>query len=374
MRLFRSIAHQGFRRVAFYIHCCVGLFLGLWLVLVSLTGSLVVFRDEIEVTLKPEFYQVAPGTKTASVQTIYEQALRCHGGAKFQTVNLPRHPGDSLSIWGHNAAGQSFHVFANPHNGALLGSAIADDNVTEWIYLFHAQLLCGNLGEQLNGVGALAGLALLGSGVVLWWPRKGRSWRDGFLIRWSAQARRRNFDFHRAVGVWTALPLSLVLLTGIYFPFKAPFRWLAETLTRTSAAEDAPQAPPVSLAAARISLDEALRAGRALLPDIEPNWIRLPTEEREVYSLRKRRPGEWRKEGANFLHLDPFTGALLRADLHAERSPAQRFLRALFPLHVGTFAGDFSRWLWVVLGLVPALLWITGLGMWRRRTRPITDN
>jgi uncharacterized iron-regulated membrane protein len=69
--------------------------------------------------------------------------------------------------------------------------------------------------------------------------------------------------------------------------------------------------------------------------------------------------------------VDPASGTLLRTDLQAARSPAQRLLGAMFPLHVGTFAGPLSRILWAVLGLVPALLFGTGFLLWRRRTRDV---
>jgi uncharacterized iron-regulated membrane protein len=85
--------------------------------------------------------------------------------------------------------------------------------------------------------------------------------------------------------------------------------------------------------------------------------------------VRKRLPGEWRSEGSNHLHVDPASGTLVRADLHADRTPAQRLLRAIFPLHVGSFGGTGTRVLWAVLGLVPALLLGTGFPLWRWRNR-----
>jgi uncharacterized iron-regulated membrane protein len=73
----------------------------------------------------------------------------------------------------------------------------------------------------------------------------------------------------------------------------------------------------------------------------------------------------------NHVHVDPSTGALLRVDLHAERAPAQRVLRAMFPLHAGTFGGLTTRILWLLLGLAPLTLLVTGSLMgWRRVVSP----
>ena len=73
----------------------------------------------------------------------------------------------------------------------------------------------------------------------------------------------------------------------------------------------------------------------------------------------------------NHVHVDPSTGALLRVDRHAERSAAQRMLRAMFPLHAGTFGGLTTRILWLLLGLAPLTLLVTGSLMgWRRVVSP----
>ena len=369
MNLIGRHPHRGLKRVAFLVHLALGLGTGLWLVLVSLSGSLIVFRAEIETALHPELNRVSPGPARAPLQPMLEGARAAFPGATFHTVNLPTEAGGTVSFWGHDAVGRSFHTYANPHTGKLLGSDLADDNLTEWLYLFHAQLLGGGLGERINGLGALLWVAVIATGLLLWWPRAGRTWLDGMRVRWSAAAPRRNYDLHRAVGFWAALPLLLVVMTGAYFPFQAPFRWLAETVTGTTATENSPARRPSPTGTPDVSLDVVLATAVTVLPEVPANWIHLPADGGDVFSVRKRLPGEWRLEGANYVHVDPATGTLLRTDLHAERTSAERILRAMFPLHVGTFAGPWSRVLWAGLGLVPALLFTTGCLLWRRRTR-----
>lgn len=313
MKLVGPIAHRGLRRAAFFIHLGAGLGLGLWLVLVSLSGSLILFRGEIEAALHWRLTRGPSGTNRVALEELYQRALAANPGAIFHTVNLPITPTQSVSFWGHDSLGRSFHAYTDPYVGTLLGNDLADDNLTEWLYLFHAQLLGGGTGEQVNGLGSLAWVALLVTGVMLWWPRKGRRWRDGFLVRWDAQTRRRTYDLHRAAGIWSALPLLLVVVTGAYFPFKAPFRWFAEAVTNSSATETAPCSAPSVPGARRIKMDDALRASASVLPGAAPNWIHLPASDRDVFSIRKRLPGEWRIEGSNHLHVDQFTGTLVRA-------------------------------------------------------------
>jgi uncharacterized iron-regulated membrane protein len=369
----RDFKARPVRRWVLWVHLGVGLGLGLMLVVVALSGSLIVFRSEIEDAMHASLTRVPPGGTWKALQPMLDGARATYPGANFHTVNLPTAPNQSVSFWGPDAQGRSFHAYANPFTGEQLGRDQADDNLTEWLYNLHANLLTGGAGERLNGLAVLLWIVLIGTGVVLWWPRKGRPWRDGFVIQWRAQWRRRNFDLHRVTGVFIALPLLLVALTGAYFPFKAPFRWLAETVTGTRAAEDSPHSQPASSSAQRVSLDEVLRVAATALPQAPPNWIHLPENPSDVYSVRFRLPGEWQLEGMNYVHVDGFTGLVVRVDRHAERTAAQRMLRAMFPLHVGTYGGLVTRVLWFLLGLTPLVLFITGSLMWYRRTfRPPT--
>jgi hypothetical protein len=45
-----------------------------------------------------------------------------------------------------------------------------------------------------------------------------------------------------------------------------------------------------------------------------------------------------------------------------------RTTRDLYPLHFGTFGGNVTRILWIIVGLAPAVLYVTGLLMWWNRS------
>jgi len=368
----RRSSKSDLRGILRILHRWIGLVLGTWLVLVSLSGGLIVFRDEIEDFVQGGLTRVVPNGPRTALQPLYESALLQHPGAVFHTVNLPELADRAISFWGHDQQGRSFHVYADPYTGRLLGSQLAERNVTESLYLFHAQLLCGGLGEQVNGLGSLVWTVLLVSGVLLWIPVRGRSWAEGLRVMGNAGWRRRVFDLHRALGIWTLIPLLVVVVTGAYFPFKGPFRWLSATLTRSSAAEDSPAPVRRSDSTSWISLDRVLEVSSAVLPQVPANWIHLPEGENGLFRVRKRLPGEWRREGSNHLHVDPVDGRLLRADLHSERTPAQRLLRSMFPLHVGTFGGPTTRVLWLLLGFVPLGLLASSFALWNARRRSAT--
>lgn len=364
-----SPASHNLRATLRILHRRIGVLLGIWLVLVSLSGGLLVFREEIEVFFNRDLTQVAPLGSKAPLQPALDRARLEHPNAVFKTVNIPEAPGRSISFWGHDPEGRSFHVYTDPYTGHLLGSRLAESDVTEWLYLFHAQLLGGSWGERVNGASSLAWTVLLVAGILLWIPTRGRSWTEGLRVLPNAGWRRQAFDLHRAVGFWAVLPMLAVVITGAYFPFNAPFEWLISTLTTSSAAESAPIADQRPAMTSGISLDRVLEVSSAVLPEAPPNWIRLPEGQRSYFTVRKHLPGDWRLEGSQHLKIDSADGRLLSVDLQSERTRAQRILRSIFPIHAGTFGGTITRALWVGLGFVPLVLFVTSVSLWMTRGR-----
>ena len=353
-------------KLLFQVHLWVGLVLGLYVVVVCVTGSLVVFRGEIEDALHSELTKVKPGGKRVALQPVYEVVKRAHPDDTLRTINLPTAPDYPWSFWFTGAKGKSFHAYVDPYTGKILGTDLANDNLTEWLYNLHANLLGGGTGEKINGIGAMLLGVLCLTGIVIWWPGRRHVARQGLTIQWRARWKRLNYDLHKVFGIASVALLLLVIVTGIYFPFRQPYRAIAGWLGYAERKTEPPRST-VRPVPRWPSLDEVMATANAALPEGEVNWIGLPRQPHEDISVRKKLLGDWRLTGSDYVHLDQYTGAVLSVERHADRSRGERFLRAMFPLHVGTFGGLFTRLLWVVLGLVPALLFVTGFLMWWNR-------
>ena len=113
--------------------------------------------------------------------------------------------------------------FFDPYTGDYLGNALpAGWRLTTWMLDLHDNLLAGETGRAVNGVGAIL-LALLSvTGAIIWWPGV-QSWRRSVLVDWRANWRRLNWSLHSAFGVWTLLFLFMWGFTGIYLAFPEPF-------------------------------------------------------------------------------------------------------------------------------------------------------
>ena len=66
------------RRVVFNLHLYIGLAAGLFLVLSGLTGSMIVFREEIEALLHPELMKTAVSGERVSLQAVLNVARQAY--------------------------------------------------------------------------------------------------------------------------------------------------------------------------------------------------------------------------------------------------------------------------------------------------------
>ncbi len=109
------------------------------------------------------------------------------------------------------------------------------------------------------------------------------------------------------------------------------------------------------------------------MPDGVPVELRLPSEGKGPVDLRLRRAGDLSPDG-NHVYLDLSTTKVLAVSKAAELPLASRVFGAFAPIHYGEFGGLWSKVLWSLLGLVPSVLFVTGLPAWwqpaGRKSRP----
>ena len=184
------------------------------------------------------------------------------------------------------------------------------------------------------------------------------------LPRFRARAARRNWGIHTSFGFWALPFLTLMGTTALYFAFHKPVENLIHAITRSKAPELLPR---LACADDQVSLDSLFAQGRALEPNAKWTVIRLPPTKGLHLTLNYVLAGDLSDLGANAIHFDPATGAMLRRDRLRDLELGPRLVAALVPLHFGTFAGLPTRILWSLAGLLPTVLFISGTAIWRRR-------
>ncbi len=354
------------RKALFQVHLWLGVGLAGYIVVVALTGGLIVYKKEMERAMIPRLIRVEPQGERGSLAAMMQTVKEAYPQASLSNVYLYWEPGTSWSFRMQSKTEGRIQVYVDPYRGVVLGEDRYRGKFLQWVYDLHVNLLMGDFGEWLNGWGGL-GLALVSvTGMVVWWPGR-RWWKQGFVYETRARWKRQNYDLHKVTGFWSSAALILLAVTGAYWSFPQTYEAGIEKLTGGPVKLNAPRIERVE-GLGDAPMDEVLRVAMAAIPGGTPTLFRPAAKPNEVHSLHHILPGDWRTQGDNAVYVHPQTAEVVRVTYHKDLPLGVRLQRDIFGLHFGTFAGHPSRVLWVVMGVTPAVLAVTGVLMWWNRS------
>ena len=354
------------RRAIFQVHLWVGVLLAMYVVVIALTGSLLVFRSELGRASLPTGMRRYDARRTAPVEVVLERFRAAYPGATVEELTMPSEAMPVFALAAKEAGGREFAVVADSVTAALYARP---RGWMEWVYDLHVYLLLGKAyGMQVNGVGAAGLLLLSGTGLFLWWPGV-RIWARGLRISLRHSWRRINYDAHSAIGFWTLFLVSWWGVSGVYFGWYRPVMAGVAAVSPLVGMR-APVVPTVS-GAGRVTLGQVLAAVHAASPagrlfSVSDPMMRGPV----VYAAMDLRAA------GDFSHRDLVTVSTADARVltvwHYGRNvtAGDWFLWAMHPLHFGTLWGTAWKVVWAGCGVLLALLTGTGLVMyWNRYLR-----
>jgi uncharacterized iron-regulated membrane protein len=240
-----------------------------------------------------------------------------------------------------------------------------DGTFLQWIYDLHGELLLGKSGLFANGIGALLLLLNCLTGIVVWWPGARRVWQ-GFRYHWGAKWQIQNYDLHKVLGIVILLALAVLAFTGAYYAFPESYKRMFTGLTRSPVVARIPQSQ-IRAGLSPASVDAVFNTAKAAIPGSEVTILTWPANRRDSFSAREWLPGDWARLGDQYVYIDQYNASVLRADASRRLPRAARLVLLMSPLHYGTFAGTTTRLLWILAGLMSAILSITGFLMWWNR-------
>ena len=229
-RVVRRPQSLWLRKAIFQIHLWTGIGVGLYILVVSVTGSVLVFRVELSRAFTPP-----PITVTVSGSPMSEADLRKvahHVYPDYQVTQVflsTRKPTLPAEVW-LERSGRSKQQLFNQYTGEDLGPALTlGFRAMTWMLDLHDNLLADQTGRLVNGIGGLLLTLLCFTGTVIWWPGV-RNWRRGLLLRWSVNWKRFTWDLHNVVGFWIFALIFMWAFTGVYLVFQQGFAAVVDYL------------------------------------------------------------------------------------------------------------------------------------------------
>lgn len=341
-------------------HRLLGFWLGIVLLLVCLTGSILLFKNPLLQWLYPQL-----NITLVDDPQLQGLALDSLDQTKYDFVRLPHteRPWLELSRLDGTLEYWSVPVSAVETPRLLLSRAPYSD-LLDWCYQLHLYLFVKHWKHQLLGLVGLATLLLLATGLKTQWPR---NWR---MLKLPLRARalsvlQRHRQWHYIIAV-LSLPLLLnVVSTGTAMAYNIQTQQLFSWLWQDAPEPVIKTEPALSTIALTTSDWQLwLTTARKLVPDAQLRLASFRKIETDAVQMRIQLSEEWHPNGRSVIRLAP-DGRLLSVQLATAMAQGRQLSQLIYPLHVAAVGGPWYLWLLFGTGFLPLILWWFGL-TWRR--------
>lgn len=363
------------RRLWLDVHLWLGVGLLIPFLILGVTGSLLVWHEDIERALEPQRYAVSDGPSLPLAAQI--EAAQVAFGRDFivNQVRLPEHGEGPIVVQARAKArppeGQrpaTRSAWLDPATARVLDVADPRASAFGIMHTLHGSLMIPENGRKIVGWAGWGMLISALTGLWLWWPRNnnllaGLGWR---------RSPRTTTNLHHFLGFWLCVPLAALALTGVYISFPIMSRSLVGPMVGEQVEVRPAQAPgggPPPLAHTHLTADAALAAARAALPGAEIVSIALPTRAREgapTWRVSAMPAGADAFALARTIQVDDETG---EARARPPGSQTDAIARVMRRVHDGVDLGLVWQAIIFAAGWAPAVFGFTGILMWLRRRK-----
>jgi uncharacterized iron-regulated membrane protein len=398
MRLPKKFSQKS-RKVFFFIHLWTGLLIGLWFVMMGLTGSLLSWKSEIgewearrtvSAPLPKAGEKIIPASKAvAALQAAYPDLNvgrglnlpNAHGGY-YSVINRVRGKGDERTT----------HIYLiNPVTAQVYPPVEREKLWIDITEKFHWSLLLGVKGVQTNGFLTFFTIFMLISGIWLWWPSNLKQFKQRITWKRGVNLRRSLYDLHNMMGVYMFPLLMLIAFTGLVICYNGQTdQSIRKGINNLAGVKEEPRGGrgggegrgqgrgregaivrgerggrgDAADSGNQLSIDQMVVKAQEALPNNTLTSIRLPRRPSQPFQATYDR-FELGSAGVSF---DSTTGQRLNSD-GSPANPGDTTMNTMFQLHYGWFGGNWSKILYCISGFFPLGLFITGLWMWLKKKK-----
>ena len=368
------------------IHLWLGLASGLVVFVISITGCIYVFEEE----LKTFFYagreriEVPSQTEKKTLSELLHVAQRELG---------EKHPVQSIEIGSDASQTYSFRpaqirngkaythfgeivyqrkVYINPYTGEVVKNENTKYEFFTLILRLHRNLLLNRqVGKMIIGTSVIIYVILLLSGLVLWWPKNKKSIRQRISFAWKEKTkwRRKNYDLHNVPGFYSLFIVLIIALTGLVWSFDwfdNTVQWIANRGVRS--AKPVTVVSDTTKIASTLPVDKILHNLATLNPGTGAITINLPEKPVGVIVASVRSSSHLRYNAMRY-QFDQVTGDLLNTSGFDEKNAGEKIKAMNYDIHTGSILKLPGKIIAFVASLISASLPVTGFIIWLGRKK-----
>jgi uncharacterized iron-regulated membrane protein len=393
----RRMPRMTLRKLIFWLHLVAGVMAGTVICVMSVTGVILAFERQIVAFAERHAHAAeppSPGAPRLGPDALLAKALEAAPEGTPSGLILSATPTAAAII----NLGREQTVLVDPYTGAVRQGATTlrrfFHGVTDWHRWLGTHGESREIGRAVTGACNAAFVVMVISGFYLWWPRR---WRPLALTAVTVpslklRGKPRDWNWHNAVGFWSAPALLLITLTGVVMSYQ----W-ANHLLYTLTGSDSPPMPqrpmagpavergvgqggPVAGAAhgtpdgrigrqvpAHASLDALVAAATQQAPHWRLLRMRLPQPGSHQATVMIEEAQSWHPYPRSILTLDAATAAVVKWEPYEGYDLGRTTRSWVRPVHTGEAGGLIGQIVAALASAGGAVLVYTGLALaWRR--------
>lgn len=356
------------------IHLWLGLASGIVVFVVAMTGCIYAFQAEIRDLVESYRFVEAEETAVLPPSVLKAIAEKELPGKHLHAVLYDEPQRSAQVIFFHFEPDYYYyHVFVNQYTGEVLKVKDMSADFFQFILNGHFYFwLPAHIGQPFVASMTLGFLVMLVTGIVLWWPKKKKSARQRFTLKWDGGWRRKNYDLHNVLGFYACWIALILAFTGLVWGFE----WFANGLHAVAGGEKSvvyydPVSEKNKLAEiGRPAIDRVWDLMKAEYPAAEVIEVHIPETGTSSIAANANpdRSTYWKTD---YRYFDQYSLKELEVShiysRFEEATPADKLLRMNYDIHVGAIAGMPGKIIAFMASLVVGSLPVTGFIMWLGR-------
>lgn len=372
-----------------FIHLWIGLTTGIIIFLVSITGSIYVFRDELfNLAHHHVLYNNTTTKQPALPITKLWDAAQKHIGApyKLEAGTAFSEPDRNWEFTTSNYNDSAityfgwvlydYTIYINPYTAKVEGVLDNKYEFFQLVKMLHWSLLLHTYyGQPIVGAAILLFIVSLISGLVIWWPKKTKQLKENMKVRWKARWRRINYDIHRSAVIYILPFIFIISLTGLVWAFKwiQAIVYVAATQSITPPERPSIQSvydntyswPSEKELLNHIVASSFMHYPNAYSVHFHPADRQDTTQSMSVY-IRHNGVVYY---NAALQYYDQYSGKMISAVTFDKLNRGEKLIYMNYDIHVGQILGTSGKILAFVVSLICASLPITGFMIWWGRRK-----
>ncbi|PMS16717.1 flavodoxin reductase [Trinickia dabaoshanensis] len=352
------------RRPIVQFHRVIGLSIGLFVVMVALTGAGMLFRTQLEPIVYPHLLSVKSCNARLPLDTLVANARASNPAAGRPTqLRLYAQADASTRI----LLSDNRWYYVDPCTGEVLG------NEDRYGGLFGAMASLHSLHFLKNGspvAGTLAltfAIVLVGGGLAVWIPDTLRRRSRAGTTKPKPTGRARRLDLHKTLGGYVSIIVLACAMTGALQSFQF-MRDALYTLTASKPPAPSPK-PVVQSTAQRLPMETLWERAQALVPHPQYARIHCPGKPGDPFKVDLVASDAPHINAFSYASLDTGTGKVLRFTPYSQNSLGHRIYLTALAFHYGWLSGGYLQALQLFGVLSVPVLAYLGIGSYLRSKR-----